>query len=110
MVFGSDAPVESPDPFLGLFAAMERAMPSQDPNTPSWIPEEMIDIETALCAYIENPPKAVGWADRLGRLDEGYFADLIVLDRDPYKIPSLEIPQIKVEGVMTGGTWRFLKI
>jgi predicted amidohydrolase YtcJ len=110
MIFGSDAPVESPDPFLGIYAAVERKLSSEDPHTPGWIPDEMIDVQTALEAYTINPPIAVGLADHLGRLDEGYFADLIVLDRDPYAIPSLKLPHIKVKGVMTGGTWRFLNI
>jgi predicted amidohydrolase YtcJ len=107
LIFGSDAPVESPDPFQGLYAAVERKLAVEQPSSPTWIPEECISLQDALKAYIINPPGAVGWEQQLGRLEEGYFADLVVLDRDPYNIPANELPHIKVEATMTGGTWRF---
>jgi predicted amidohydrolase YtcJ len=110
LIFGSDAPVESPDPFLGLYAAVSRKLEVEEPSAPTWIPEECLNLQTALQAYTVNPPIAVGSGDRLGRLEVGYFADLIVLNKDPYKIPEAAVPGIKVEGVMTGGEWRFLEI
>ncbi len=47
--FGSDWPVSSPDPLLGLFTATHRALP-ETPNN-SWTPEQRISIQEALDAY-----------------------------------------------------------
>jgi hypothetical protein len=110
LIFGSDAPVESPDPFLGLYAAVSRKLAKEDPSSQLWVPEECLDLQSALEAYTVNPPIAVGTGDRLGRLKEGYLADLIVLEQDPYTIPKAELPGMRVQGVMTGGEWRFLEI
>ena len=110
LIFGSDAPVESPDPLLGLYAAVTRKLKSEDPDGPLWIPEECIDLQSALQAYTVNPPAAVGLADRLGRLQIGFLADLILLDRDPFDIELEDLPDLKVLGAMTGGEWRFLEI
>ena len=45
--------------------------------------------------------------DRLGKLSEGYLADMIVLDRDIYAAEPDEIPQLKVLGTMVDGEWRY---
>jgi predicted amidohydrolase YtcJ len=94
LIFGSDAPVETPDPFQGLYAALTRKL----------------DLETSLKAYTVNPPIAVGYGDRLGRLEPGYKADLILLDRNPFEIEVANILESHVLGAMTGGVWRFLDI
>ncbi|MDF1498955.1 MAG: amidohydrolase [Anaerolineales bacterium] len=108
LIFGSDAPVETPDPWLGLYAALTRKLASEDPETPTWVPEECLDLQTALEAYSVNPPIAVGCGDHFGRLEKGYQADLIVLDQDPYEIAHAAIPSLNVLGAMTGGIWRHL--
>jgi predicted amidohydrolase YtcJ len=110
LLFGSDAPVESPDPFKGIYAAITRKLATEDSTSPTWIPEECLDLEDAIQAYTLNPPAAVGCADRLGRLEPGYLADLIVLGRDPFEDPAVQLPNLEVQGVMTGGAWRFLEI
>jgi hypothetical protein len=107
MIFGSDSPVESPDPFQGMYAAVTRKLSTEEAETPGWIDEECIDIQSALQAYIVTPPTAVGHGDRLGRLEPGYLADLIVLDQNPFTLPTHEIAGLKVVGAMTGGKWRF---
>ena len=45
--------------------------------------------------------------DRLGKLSEGYLADLIVLDRDIYQVEPEEILELKVLGTMVDGEWRY---
>ena len=107
LIFGSDAPVESPNPFLGIYAALTRKLELEDPDEPVWTPEECIDLEHALRAYTVNPPQAVGRGGTQGRLEPGFAADLIVLEKDPYELDDKVIPAIKPSGVMTGGVWRF---
>lgn len=110
LIFGSDAPVETPDPWKGLYAAVTRKLKDDDPDAPDWVPEERIDLETALKAYTVNPPIAIGMADRLGQLTTGYLADLILLDQDPFSIAPTELPNMNVLGAMTGGEWRVLEL
>ena len=45
--------------------------------------------------------------DRLGKLSEGFLADLIVLDRDIYAVEPDEILELQVLGTMVGGDWRY---
>jgi predicted amidohydrolase YtcJ len=109
LLFGSDAPVESPDPLKGIYAAITRKLATEDQASPTWIPEECLDLEAALKAYTLNPPAAVGCANHLGRLEPGYLADLIVLEGDPFQSSIADLLSLEVQGVMTGGVWRFLE-
>jgi predicted amidohydrolase YtcJ len=77
LVFGSDAPVESADPWLGLLAAVQRRSPG-DPRG-SWTPAERIDVGTALAAYTNGAGAAMGRRDE-GHLHPGAHADLAVLN------------------------------
>jgi predicted amidohydrolase YtcJ len=105
LAFGSDAPVESPNPFLGLHAAVTRRRANGDPNPNGWIPAQKINLTQALQAYTSGAAYAAGWEDRLGSLKTGYFADLIVLERDPYKIPPDELCTLAPDAVMLAGEW-----
>ncbi len=67
LAFGSDAPVESPDPFAGLAAAISRTGPDGQPFG-GWRPEERVDREQALAGFTSAGAFA-GFADgRFGRL------------------------------------------
>jgi len=74
---GSDAPVESPDPWLGLFAFLHRRLPDDDRG--DWRPAEALDLAAVLAAYTTGPASAIGVADE-GHLEPGARADLAVLD------------------------------
>ena len=105
LVFGSDAPVESPNPFWGLHAAVTRRRADGSPGPAGWYPEQRLTLLEALLAYTQGPAYAAGLENRLGKLEPGYFADLILLDVDPFSIPAQEIYQIKPIAVMVGGQW-----
>lgn len=75
---GSDAPVESVDPWLGTFAALHRRLPTDGRG--DWTPNEALSLPEALAAYTIGPARAVGAADE-GHLRAGAVADLAVLDR-----------------------------
>jgi predicted amidohydrolase YtcJ len=79
LAFGSDAPIETPNPWLGLFAAVHRRAPS-DANR-DWWPGQALDPTTALAAYIRGPAIAVSRPDE-GYLGVGGLADLAVLNVD----------------------------
>ncbi|MGB3738124.1 MAG: amidohydrolase [Pontixanthobacter sp.] len=82
LAFGSDAPVESPDPFAGLAAAIARTGPDGQPFG-GWRPEERVTREQALAGFTSDGAFA-GFAEgRFGRLAEGEYADFLFVDRDP---------------------------
>ncbi len=105
LIFGSDAPVESPNPFLGLHAAVTRQRTDGTPGIVGWVPGEKLSLDEALYAYTRAPQKAAGWDSVLGSLTPGYLADLFVLPEDPHVMQSSELAEILPEGVMSGGKW-----
>ena len=82
LAFGSDTPVEPPNPFLGFSAAISRQDPKGEPFG-GWQPQERVSREEALAAYTANAAYA-GFAEgRFGRLVKGERADFLLLDTDP---------------------------
>lgn len=103
--FGSDAPVESPNPFLGLHAAVTRQRPDQSPDANGWYPAQRLTLDEALHGFTTGPAYAAGLENQLGRLAPGYFADLIVLDQDPFELPPETLHSIQPAATMIGGEW-----
>ena len=82
LAFGSDAPVESPDPFAGLAVAFTRTNAAGQPFG-GWRGEERVTREAALAGFTADAAYA-GFAEgRFGRLVEGEWADFILVDTDP---------------------------
>ncbi len=68
LAFGSDAPVESPNPFWGLHAAVTRRRADGSPGPQGWIPAQRIGLQQALLAYTQGAAYAAGMENRLGKL------------------------------------------
>ncbi len=75
LAFGSDAPVENPNPFWGLYAAVTRRRQDGLPGTDGWHPQQRLSLAEALRAYTLGPAYAAGMEDRLGKLAPGYYAE-----------------------------------
>jgi len=105
LIFGSDAPVESPNPFWGLHAAVTRQRADGSPGPQGWYPEQRLSISEALRAYTKAPAFAAGMEDRLGKLAPGYLADLLVLAQDPFNCDPETLRTIRPNAVMVGGEW-----
>jgi predicted amidohydrolase YtcJ len=104
LAFGSDAPVESPNPFAAIHAAVSRLSNGYtDPD--GWYPEQRITLEQALHGYTEGPAYATNQEKSVGKLLEGYFADLIVFEEDPYLVPRQRLPELKTSATMIAGKW-----
>jgi predicted amidohydrolase YtcJ len=73
---GSDAPVESDNPWLGIFAAVHRRLPGD--LRADWRPAQALTVIEALSAYTLAPALAIGAPDE-GHLRVGAQADLAVL-------------------------------
>ncbi|RLD07108.1 MAG: amidohydrolase [Chloroflexota bacterium] len=91
LIFGSDAPVEVPNPFWGIHAAVTRRRPDGTPGPEGWFPSQRLSVGAALRAYTSGPAYAAGMEDRLGMLAPGYRADLLVLEVDPFACPPEEL-------------------
>jgi hypothetical protein len=107
LVFGSDAPVETIDPFAGMHAAVTRRRKDGSPGQDGWRSENngRLTLQEALHAYTVGPAFAARLEDRLGRLAPGYLADLLVLDQDMFAVEPMEIINTKPLAVMIGGKW-----
>lgn len=107
LAFGSDAPVESPDPFAGLAAAISRTDSDGQPFG-GWRPSETVSRETALAAFTSNGAYA-GFAEgRFGRLLPGERADFVMIDRDPFLASPDELRQTRVLETWVGGQRVFI--
>jgi predicted amidohydrolase YtcJ len=79
LAFGTDYPVESINPMRGLYAAITR---QNEAGTASYQPQEKITLPEAIYAYTQASAFAEFRERIKGRLEPGYLADIVVLDRD----------------------------
>ncbi len=102
LALGSDCPVESEEPLLGLYAAITRR--DLDGNPPGgWHPEQRLTPGEALAGFTTGAAWAAFEEESGGRLAEGNRADFTVLDRDPLMVPAAELPRLKVLRTVVGG-------
>ncbi len=105
VIFGSDAPVESPNPWLGIHAAVTRRRADGSPGPGGWHPQGRVSVNEAIRAFTVNPAQAAGKGDKQGKLAPGYWADCIVLEKDPYHCHPDELLDIQPVGTMINGNW-----
>ena len=97
LAFGSDAPVESPNPFWGLHAAVTRRRADGTPGPAGWYPEQRLNILEALRGFTAGPAYTAGMENRLGKLTPDYLADLLVLDVNPFTCEPDTLKEIQKE-------------
>ena len=95
LAFGTDFPVESPDPFPGLSAAISRQDVNGQPPG-GWYPNERVTLGEALHAYTRGAAYAGFAEDRIGALDPGMWADFVIVDRDPTSVSPQMLARTKV--------------
>jgi hypothetical protein len=97
---GSDWPVTSADPLLGIHVAVNRV--SVEHPAQAFYPEQRLDLGSALTAYTAGSAY-VNHLDDTGTISVGNLADLVVLDRDPFDGPPEDIRHTRVEQTFVGG-------
>ncbi len=102
VVGGSDFPIESPNPFFGLHAAVTRQSHDNQPDG-GWMEEQKLSREQALSLFTENAAFAAHQEDYLGRLLPGYYADFILVQDDYFRIPEQDIWKTKVIATYVAG-------
>jgi predicted amidohydrolase YtcJ len=105
IAYGSDWPV---DPLNEWFALKVGVTRENDPSAGEKYRGRLGDdpgltVEQVLTAITANSAYELHAEGQVGTLEPGKFADFIVLDRDPFKIPPAEIADIKVRRTVVGG-------
>jgi hypothetical protein len=101
LAFGSDAPVETLDPWAGLHAAVTRRRADGEPPG-GWHPELALSLEDALAAYVTGPALLSGETELKGNLGPGKLADLLVLEADPFAVEPQSLWQMGVDMTIVG--------
>lgn len=99
---GSDAPVETYEPLLGIHMAVNRKDFEGYPEE-GFTPKERVSIYEALSMFTKNVHYATGQETVLGTLEEGRFADLVVLEENLYEIDPETIKDVKVHQTYIAG-------
>jgi predicted amidohydrolase YtcJ len=102
LTFGSDWTVAPINPLLGVYAAVTRRT-LDDRNPHGWVPEEKITVEEAMKSYTIANAYASFDELKKGSLETGKLADVVVLDRDIFTIPPVQVPQAVVLYTIVGG-------
>jgi predicted amidohydrolase YtcJ len=92
---GSDAPVEELEPWAGVVAAV----------LDHWREDQRLTLEQALHAVCVAPAWLSHDERVRGTLVPGRYADLVVLDRDPFACDPEELREVQVVATMLGGRW-----
>lgn len=103
LAFGSDSPVESFNPFLGIHAAVTRRRTDGAPGPDGWYPEQRLTVDEAVRGFTLGAAYASYDETRKGSLTPGKLADLIVLDRDIYTVEPMAIAETRVVATLIDG-------
>ena len=92
--FGTDGTASSMNPMDQLFRAVTRVANDYKPEG-GFRPVEAISIEDAIYHYTIGSARTIGMEDRLGSIEEGKYADMIVMDTDLLTASPAEIKAAK---------------
>ena len=103
--FGSDWPVSSPNPLLGMYTAIYRREPE---SLDSLNPYQSITLDEAIRAYTETAAEQIG-LDRSARLEPGEPADFVVLSGNPFEDSGAGLSSMHVRQLLSGGQTVFTR-
>jgi hypothetical protein len=102
LALGSDFPVESIDPRLGLYAAVTRQDPAGEPPG-GWLPDQKLTPAEALRGFTADAAWAGFMEQEVGRIVPGLRADFVLLDADPLSVAADRLPAIRVLSTWVDG-------
>jgi predicted amidohydrolase YtcJ len=102
LAFGSDWTVAPLDPIVGIDAAVSRrTLDGMHPE--GWIPEQRIPLEDTLRAYTSGAARSGFMEDRVGTVENGKLADLVVLSRDVFAMDPHDLGDVRVDITIVDG-------
>ncbi|KQQ47425.1 amidohydrolase [Duganella sp. Leaf126] len=99
---GSDFPVEPPDPFEGLHAAVTRQSAAGVP-VGGWYKHQAMTLNEALRCFTLDAAYAARQENVIGSLEPGKWADFVVIDRDIFAVPPAQLGKVEVLQTWMGG-------
>ncbi|MDQ2990582.1 MAG: amidohydrolase [Pseudomonadota bacterium] len=99
---GSDFPIESPNPFFGIHAAVTRQDAKNQPAA-GWHADQAMTLREAFRCFTLDAAYAAHQENTVGSLEAGKWADFIVIDRDLFKVPAADIRNTVVLQTWVGG-------
>lgn len=102
LAFASDWNVAEMEPVIGIYTAMTRKGLDGKPEG-GWIPQQAIDLETAIRGYTLGSARANFLENDRGSVTLGKYADLVILSEDLFRIPPEEIKDVRVLLTLVGG-------
>jgi predicted amidohydrolase YtcJ len=106
VVFGSDAPFASIDPWQGIMAAVMRREPDSPVNR-EWYPEQKLTLAETIYAYTMAAAIANGQEKRQGSVSVGKLADMTIFDRDVFALDPDRYPEATVAGTIVDGKIKY---
>lgn len=103
LAFGTDSPVTDIDPIDAVYTAVTRRDADTHEPLGGWLPEERITLAEALRAYTAGSAAAAQREGELGQLAPGMFADIVVLDPNPFELAPEDIQQAQVQATYVAG-------
>lgn len=109
----ADVPSTMPSMQAPLFvveAAVTLMQPSEQGKSKPFPPNSKgMTVQQALEAVTINPAWQLGMEDKIGSLEVGKYADIVVLDQSPFEVDPLQIEEIKVAVTMMDGKFTYLR-
>ena len=102
LAFSSDWNVAEMEPVIGIYTALTRKGLDGKPEG-GWIPEQTVDLETAIRGYTINGAYANFVESNRGSITPGKYADLVLLSDDLFKISPDKIKDVKTVWTVVGG-------
>ncbi|MDX6324461.1 MAG: hypothetical protein QOK15_815 [Nocardioidaceae bacterium] len=103
LAFGSDWPVSSANPLWGMHVAVNRRAPDAPAGTDPLLPEQSLTVVEALAGYTSGAAFVNRLEDSTGRIEVGYAADLVAVDRDVLSSDPAALAQTQVTGTFVAG-------
>ena len=110
LCFGSDWPVSTPNVLEEVHVAVNRTVPPDHAHagadgggTDPLLPSERVDLETAIEAFTAGSAYLNHLEQETGSITPGKRADLVVLDRDLFSVPTSEIALVEVDLTFADG-------
>ncbi len=100
--YGSDWPVTSYVPLLALAVPTHRQSPDRQPPQ-GWSAHEAVSIEESLSFYTEGVAYQHFDEEKVGKLEVGFFADLVILSENPITTNPHDVSSMKVVATYKGG-------